>query len=351
MLNKLINQIISLPTISLTQEERSIINEIVAFLPEQNIDAFQKKITELEIEIKPKKHHEITSYLTVWFKLSQTVSEWSQHLSRLWTRVAHSALTAENLMPLIIELLPSDLEKLKLIDAKLQAIQIENGATYYFLTTLCIAIGIKQNEIDKNPLFYEPEKNEDKYIRIVISELPKDDEVNLLKLACLDYMNNLLDHFKRLLESTEKELYLAYFTDQSPEQDHHKIMETIIGKFNENTFYTADLITLMEKYIAMREMFYTLLRKNIFPSKILIEFAEKFSHFSKLFQNDASEFSTLFWKAIDFVGLNHATVWLSLKSSKARFLSEAGLFTQRNRDANCSIVQEIGPREETFKMK
>lgn len=329
-------KIISLPDLQLSDNEWLEISEIITSLESKTIEAFKVRFSERKSEavINPKNIPLLFTFIEAWFDTTQHFLKWIKHLHEVWIKITiKNSMSADDLMPLLIELLPKDIVQLNELQKKLElALRIKNsGEVCYYLTNLMIAVSAKIDSL--------PEKNiqTEKTILLVANEVKQLEQIALLIPACNNYKDYLRDNFLVLLQTSEldKENYLHCLSLCSLKTNglnKDEIMNIVIEHVGKPTLMLKhpDLTPMLEKYFVLYEMQATLLRISKSAADKLLEFSAKFiQHYDILTKNLDSSARTFIKMANANLGINRMYEYIGWEDVETKFLKMAGLFSKQ----------------------
>jgi len=329
-------KILSLPDLQLSDDEWLEISEIINSLEHKTIEAFKICFNEKKSEavINPKNLTPLFIFITAWFDTTQHLLKWIKHLHEVWIAVTNkNNMSADNLMPLLIELLPKDILQLNELQKKLElALRIKNlGETGYYLTNLLIAVSAKIIRLEENDSPIE------KTILLVANEVKQLEQIALLIPACNNYKDYLRDNFIVLLQTSEqdKENYqycLELCSIKTNGINKDEIMNIVIENIGKPNLILKhpDLMPLLEKYFVLYEMQATLIRTSKSAADKLLEFSAKFiQHHDILTKNLDSSARTFMKMANANLGINRVYEYIGWEDVETKFLKMAGLFSKQ----------------------
>lgn len=317
-MKELIKKILLLLNLSLTKEEWDELSLIVSNLPEKNMANFQAYFS-IQKDNKPPIHSNNTkliNYMTSWFQITQDITQWLKKISADWQDLTHKALDADTMLPLIIELLPTDISQLKLILAKLDqaALLNDNGEQGYAITMLHSATTVKVSGLHNDDTLFNNE------ISYVANEINKRELVVEIYPVCLELQAYVLHRFIETLKLQDTETYQKYLSPDKVFQIDALITDN--GQIEISSFKIDELQLCLQKYLYVTEMCYSLGRKNSTATNILLEFSAKFELYEAAMPKPIKTMSGYLATPISYL--------FGWKSAEERFMQLAAMIAQQN---------------------
>jgi|GEM_PF-4379719 hypothetical protein len=342
MLNDLFKKILALPDLQLPRDNWSELSDIIRSLPEKNIEKFKEyyKDDTTSPVIKLLGNSKLTAFLQSWFEMINALSACFQYLADTWLNIIGKPIAGEQLVPLLIELLPDDITQLKLVLKKLDhyAPICDTGEIGFAITNLYIAIGTK---ISENEAKDKPDSSMvEKQVLDVAIEIFGREQINQILPACVNYKIIIRDAFLAQYKIKNNAAYssvLKLMTVNETPPDNQQLMDYFIEKTPDDLLdiKNPDACTLLlQKYIAMLEMYYSLVRAHVNSSARLDEFTQKFLHFENILTQNMDNAALSFLKSTtNLLGINHISNFLGWQSKEESFLEMARFFSRQNRTA------------------
>lgn len=277
----------NLPSLTLTNKEWDILDDLVSSLEEKSVVEFKKKWDALVLEYKT---NPITStylkdiclYLDSWFKISTLLVKFNQSLAAIWQEHHKDPLGADELLDLSIELLPIHLKTLKLSLPKIEKAALIDSRSQigYSLTILYSAVQTKITRIELNKQLLEPGEYANK-ILFTVNKIKQKRYLFALTKICENFIESILNEIIKIIKDNDQLGYSIYILSNST-KDKHAIIQDIIDRIENNstTLNCLDLIHgHVHRYILLQDFIYTLKRQHYSDEEKLIEFSEKFSNF------------------------------------------------------------------------
>lgn len=331
MLHKLLKKIDTLPNLELDALALDELHDIVTTLEIHHLKNFQKILKAREddiIYIEEQNFPFIIEYMQAWVDIAEEMLAWIKLLHTAWFKITDKSIGNDELLPLMITLLPSDKTQLQLLQEKIfQATSIiDKGEYAFYFTNLYSAASAKAEEkmIDGD--------DSNKALIETVAKKAIELELEPLRLAWFEFKAYLLELFIKKLTSYDSSLYKKYFVNNSLTDDtKEQIVIRIIHDIETGAVSITDeiLSIVMDKYLIITDMCYTLSNHHYNNEKILDEFSVKFFHHNVFLQKNTDSASLAFIKtASSYLGMNRLYDFLEWKSKEEKYLAIGGLFSQ-----------------------
>lgn len=298
-MKELLQKTLSLPNLSINEDELSKLIEFIQTVCIDNNKTFQSAFLEKCKEdnfILPKNVPIISSYLDAWEQMRIALEQWNNYLMSICSTFPEYSTEQNYLTPLIIEFLPSNLSQLTQLNKHLEfAFNLESQTqTAAFVINYLNAVKIKIESLtSKNTL----PSSQIIVVQNTLSEINAREKVNSLMADCETLKNSLLKLFEKTLKENDRFAYLRYYKNGRSLLSHDHIINDIAEDLeyerefalepNEPSYLlNAELIPLLKKYLIMKDIFTTLKYRRTNAIDQLNEFNEKLSQHIELFQND-----------------------------------------------------------------
>lgn len=333
-MDKLIKKIIAMPDLSLSKEEFAYLKQILSTLDEINSDNFvvelgnriqaqkelslEKKedLTELDkIKIELENIPAIIIYLNAWCKMTKALVAWNDYLANTWFETTSKVIGTEDLLPLVIELLPNDSAKLEKMLIKIdQASLIDTmGMSGFVIANLYAAIRAKLRHLNESK--GKPDNNADN-IHLVAEIIRRPERIQQLKLAATEYENDLK---LKIIANVNCQYY---YKNGVIVRDKEKIAEALFQDLESGNFsmlFNSDLLALLiEKYIAILDIKQSLQVEGKDTNHKIIEFSEKFLHHKEALEKNTDGYLSSY----------RVYTLFSAQTEEQKFLELAGLVVQ-----------------------
>lgn len=239
--------------------------KIDVFLNMQNITTFSELQTCLaEEQCKGPFVPKTLDYLKLWLALGACLSNNIASISNLWRKEVNKAFGSDELVPLLMELLPNNKDLLTTLQKNLLfATKISSSSMYAcHLTNLYVALECK---LTTEPI--APKKE----ILQLASEIKRLSLVSHLNKICLKYLDELLTYCR--------------------EKSGQALPVGVIDRFFAQTIFPPDKETaeLVNQYQLIWDLQQTLIREKTTSAHKLREFNAKFNHLHNILKMKASK--------------------------------------------------------------
>lgn len=289
----IIKCILALPEITLSEAQWTDLSELMNSLDTINIDGVLSEIYKDRDPAIPKSplDHQLNTYLTAWIELAHLISDWLKSLCTTWKLLHESELSADDLIPLLIELIPRDTTQLqhlqpKLAQASMLMIQSELGWAFTaFYSAFMNKLEQMQNptSTDSNPI--------NERIQNLILELQNQPLIETLKVYLEAYISKLRSYFLSNFSHYHKSLFDEIIAQlpasiDAPINDDDK-MNAVIDHIVKNQIDISEhgLLNLNMQYNAALDLQQTVQRQTLSATQKRIEFSMKFKIYHELLLN------------------------------------------------------------------
>lgn len=321
-MDELIKKILALPPITLKEKEWDIAASILSAIEFKTPSAFLKELKYRQGEtksilLKNKHLNDLMNYLTPWHELANMLDKWQEQLSAVWFNVFHQKLGADDLLPVTVELIPTDRDTLNDLKFKLEIAERLDCTSRlgYVLSNIHIAVCAKLESLD------EPEDTDtiDKKIkeRVAIlrehlptaaEEVTRQNQIHQLSVHCGEYKNHLSNLIKEKLKKEYVSIYeenLLTLNDlrnsrEKLVKEDEAILHLIEINFRSDPKLIAnhELEVLFDKFKAMFDLHYTCTRSDVSSEHQLAEFGAKFQLYQETLEKNSDVLGITLLKAL-----------------------------------------------------
>jgi hypothetical protein len=328
----IIPKIIAFPDLHLSEQEWTDLSCIISSLTTQTKDDL--KIYLEKFKFLPADVIKITAVAHAWFDLSQAIFHWSCYINEIWLKITGKSIGADNLVPILVQVLPNNLSELQQNQTKLDlAIKVCTNDEYaYALATFYIAHSAKLESLISNS-----PSTDDEIIYKVAEEIKKQEklkenekQIQELLPLCINYQIEVENRFIYLIKATKFSLY-EVIMDTNRTEDQ-KIIDKILEFLMTNNIELNDegLTLLKKKYLCLYDLQLTLQNTNSNAIDIMAEFSGKFSHYNDILMQHQYYLGGYTQSTSQFLRLNYLYDYVGWKNSKQRFIEIATLYSQKN---------------------
>lgn len=320
-MKEVLQKIAAFPKFNLSDEGWDDVSELISALPKETMDALKSYLADLKLHQKD--IDKINSIASAWFELTQAMCRQCKYLGKIWFKVINKNMTAEDLLPLLIALLPNNKIELQQNQIRLDiAIRISSKGENSFALTMFYSAN--KNKLDEFTSTLT--QNDNPSINKVATEVLK---IEQLLILCVTYKYELRDRFIALFKSTGNETYEKILGNPIEITDKNKIMDIIIAHVSIHDLnLQPDTLNLMfKKYLAMDEMHLTLLKVinvNGSAAHQMREFSGKFDQHHDILMKSLSNATV---KSLKESAQSYFSNYIDCKNNKQKFMELASAYS------------------------
>lgn len=326
-------------TVPLSVSELAAIDNIMSAYVKMHFRNLQNI---LQSDFKPAVLNQIMQFLDVLYDIADTILQWNRQLIELWGKINRQIpMGADDLVPLLNELLPADIEQLKQVLEKLKtAGEIEQrGEAACYISNLYLAVAAKVRDMSEpSPKKYPVSKP----VMRMVSEIRARETVQFLITVCQDFKLELIDYFLDQLKSDNKSAYEQHVDEKLGKE---QIMEKIIIANLKNTIINTEDLSLIEtKYNVMIDLQSGLAKGDDDTYCKLLAFAKKFVNYKSILLRTMDSSALQFFKSSSSsLRLDRLYFLLRPQSKEQRFLETAAMVSQKilQEELNQSIEDDV----------
>lgn len=224
------------------------------------------------------------AYIKQWEAVGLDLQAWQNVLvSKTWSGLNHSKMGFGELLAIMIELLPSDENFLKLLQKKLEiATKVTDVNDYAFAAFFNLNSAVYVQLDKSNPDFKKPAPaDERKKTLLVVRELQR---LEALKKACRELMQNVLVNLDKAFQKYAN-LYPLYVSANSTfEEAFDKIHDDLLaGRLA--LVDSSPEVKQIRKFMALKDIYCTLISKE-YPARRATILKAKLDEYKTLFDGE-----------------------------------------------------------------
>ncbi|EKD70331.1 MAG: hypothetical protein ACD_46C00568G0003 [uncultured bacterium] len=288
-MEELVNQILSLPSPDfLTRDEWNITEYIIQKLKEDKKELtaknFQEKLVseqkeDAKLNFNPSHAKQfinnLDAYLLALSNLSKDLANWYDQINETWSFVTEKQAAADNLVPLVIQLLPKNKLNKDIKNKLEKAVETVSrifpfGKINYILVTIFSSVTqqMKEEEEKKKKPSIVIKKDDDEvtdnewFVRVE-KDIRRQDEIKILADNCIACLN----HFGSIIEEKIKKIdpnsYTYYFTDKKNNEKKHEIFSQILAdSANKNLAFvsSSEILDLLYRHLLTLDLYQSFVR-------------------------------------------------------------------------------------------
>ena len=368
-MQELCKKILALPELTLTQAEYDTFIDIVNSLEDKNVTLLQQALVRkdsVDAPISTAHHPQIIDYMSQWRAILDELLYLNKLFNITWKKYNNDLITNDDLLPLTIELLPRHfilaLDNPDLIlqktDQAAQLAGIDKLAFVFYNFYAAVSILIKESTLPEEE---QPNCSEkiisaaskirlqlmaEKHIKLIEEDNVRENRIFNLKLVCEKLQSNVLIAFKEKLKDKEKVTYKYYFSNSHIKEDiqlSNNFIEKNIDEIRGKILALKEpqeFLLLLDKYLVLKDMHYSLINPRYTSSNKLMEFTAKYNYFKTLLFYDESDeiidkLLATAKLATNYLGLNRFISWKKTANEKSHEM--ICLFMQQEDDEKCAL--------------